>query len=314
MNDIFVYYSYDDTSSDQWCTDYNYIDYVQWREITCTFTVPAVTVLSSNSIYIGSETDSKTFYIDNLSVTENSTTAPSVRIGSNSGGPATLFTLDSVATAPDPSDWTTLLGSMYYDTTLGKIQCFEQDGWGRCSNAPDVYVNLSPEYANAVMNGADIGTISSDLCSDTLNINDGSSGQPTICGTNETRNFYKWTSAETTDQTRSIYISYQLPSDFKNFIAGSVSLMGRTDSADSSVSYQIYKDHSGNALSSCGSSISVSTGSQSTWQTVAASGGSDPSSCTFAAGDSVLIRVNLTAKDSANAYVSNLKFTYSSNS
>lgn len=313
MSDIFVYYSYDNTASDQWCTDYNYIDYVQWREITCTFTVPAVTVLSSNSIYIGSETDNKTFYIDNLSVTENSTTAPSVRVGSNSGGPATLFTLDSVATAPSPSDWTTILGSMYYDTTLGKVQCYEQDGWGRCSNAPDVYVNLSPEYANAVMNGADIGTISSDLCSDTLNINDGSSSQPTICGTNETRNFYKWTSSEATDQTRSIYISYQLPSDFKNFIAGSVSLMGRTDSADSSVSYQIYKDHSGNALSSCGSSISVSTGSQSTWQTVAASGGSDPSSCTFAAGDSVLIRVNLTAKNSTNAYVSNLKFTYSSN-
>jgi len=175
-------------------------------------------------------------------------------------------------------------------------------------------VNLTPEYANAVMNGADIGTISSDLCSDTLNINDGSSGQPTICGTNETRNFYKWTSAETSNQTRSIYISYQLPSDFKNFIAGSVSLMGRTDSADSSVTYQIYKDHGGSALSSCGSSIFVSTGSQTTWQTATASGGSDPSSCTFAAGDSVLIRINLTAKNNANAYVSNLKFTYSSNS
>ena len=201
---------------------------------------------------------------------------------------------------------------MYYDTTLGKVQCYEAEGWGACGAAPDTFVTISPEYTNAVMNGADIGTITSDLCSDALNINDGSSSQPTVCGTDETYNFYKWTTGETTNQTRSIFVTYQLPSTFKEFVAGSTSLMGRTDSADSSVTYQVYRDSSGSGLISCGGSpVSVSTGSQSSWQKATAASGADPSTCGFEAGDSILIRVNLTAKSNANAYVSNLGFTFS---
>src|SRR5690606_4302122 len=132
--------------------------------------------------------------------------------------------------------------------------------------SPDTFVTISPEYSNAVMNGNDIGTITSDLCSDTLNINDGSSAQPTICGTDETYNFYKWTSAETDAQTRSIFVTYQLPSNFKQFVAGKTSLMGRTDSADANVTYQVYRDSSGPGLTSCGAAISVSTGAESSWQ------------------------------------------------
>lgn len=240
-------------------------------------------------------------------------TVNTVQIGDNSDSTTTLLTLDSATTAPTITNGEALVGSMYFDTTLGALQCYEADGWGACSAAPDTFVTISPEYTNAVMNGTDIGTISSDLCSDTLNINDGSSGQPTICGTNETYNFYKWTTDQTSNQTRSIYVTYQLPSNFKSFVAGSLSLMGRTDSADSSVNYQVYKDHPGSALASCGSAVAVSTGSQSTWQKATASGGADPSACSFAAGDSLLIRINLTAKDNANAYISNLGFIFSNN-
>ncbi|MFZ2545230.1 MAG: hypothetical protein WAW80_04590 [Candidatus Saccharimonadales bacterium] len=242
--------------------------------------------------------------------------APSVRIGD--GGDATelptLMTLDKADTTPTISD-SALLGSMYYDTTLGKVQCYEADGWGACGAAPDTFITLSPQYANAVMNGADIGTITSDLCSDTLNINDGSSSQPTVCGTNETYNFYKWTSAETTTQTRGIYVTYQLPSNFKNFVAGTTSLMGRTDHADSAVTYQIYRDDGtgSTGLTSCGSAISVSTGSQTTWQQATASGSADPANCSFEAGDSILVRINLSTKSNANAYVSNLNFVFNSN-
>lgn len=250
---------------------------------------------------------------DQLSVNTTSTGgAPNVQIGARTGsGTPTLFTLDKTSTAPTITDSSAFVGSMYYDTTLGKVQCYEADGWGACGASPDTFITISPEYTNAVMNGTDIGTITSDLCSDTLNINDGSSSQPTICGTNETQNFYKWTSAESTDQTRSIFVTYQLPSNFKAFIAGSTSLMGKTNSTDSTVSYQIYRDHS-SGLTSCGT-ISVSTGSQSSWQQAAASGGSDPSTCGFVAGDSVLFRINLTAKNNAQAYVSNLNFTFSNN-
>ena len=230
----------------------------------------------------------------------------SVQVGSSSG--LTVFTLDEAASAPSADN--TLLGSMYYDTGLGKVQCFEADGWGACGSSPDSFVTISPEYTNAVMNGADIGTISSDLCSDTLNINDGSSSQPTICGTNETYNFYDWTSSESTDQTRSIFVTYQLPSSFKNFVSGSTSLMGRTDSTNSDVTYQVYRDDS-TGLTSCGSAVSVSSGAKTSWQKATATSTADPSTCNFSAGDSVLFRINLSANSDANAYVSNLNFAFS---
>jgi hypothetical protein len=249
---------------------------------------------------------------DVLSVnTDDASGAKNVQIGSGAGsGAPSLLTLDKASSAPSVNS--ALLGSMYYDTTLGKVQCYESEGWGACGAAPDTFVTISPEYTNAVMNGTDIGTITSDLCSDMLNINDGSSSQPTICGTNETYNFYKWTSAETADQTRSIFVTSQLPASFKEFVAGSTSLLGRTDSADAGVTYQIYRDN-GSGLTSCGSAVSVSSGAQTSWQKATASGSADPSTCGFSPGDSILIRINLTAKNNANAYVSNLGFTFSNN-
>jgi len=235
-----------------------------------------------------------------------------VRIGDGSdSGTPTLFTLDQATSAPTVDS--SMLGSMYYDTTLGKVQCYTADGWGQCGDAPDTFITLSPEYSNAVTNGSGTGTMSSDLCSDTLNINDGSSGQPTVCGTNETYNFYNWTTSNpSTAQTKSIYVTYKLPTSFKEFVAGSASLMGRTDSSDSTVDYQIYRNN-GSGLTACGSTVSVSTGSQSTWQQGTATSGNDPAACSFAAGDSIVFKINLTAKNNSNAYVSNLNFTFSNN-
>lgn len=233
-----------------------------------------------------------------------------VQIGSGTDdGTVTLLTVDKAASAPGISD-ASLLGSMYYDTTLGELQCYEADGWGSCSASPDNFITISPQYTNAVMNGAGIGTMDSDLCSDDLNINDGSASQPTICGTNETYNFYRWTSAETSAQTKSIYVTYQLPSSFKEFVAGSTSLMGRTDGTDADVSYQIYRND-GSGLTACGSSVAVSTGAQTTWQQAAATLTDDPSNCSFAAGDSIVFKIDLTSANDANAYVSNLGFTFS---
>ena len=225
-----------------------------------------------------------------------------------------LFTLNKNAAAPTGADHEALLGSMYYDTTLGKVQCYEAEGWGACGASPDTFVTISPEYTNAVMNGADIGTISSDLCSDELNINDGSTNQPTICGNKETYNFYKWTSAEANAQTRSIFVTYELPATFKEFVAGSTSLLGRTNSDDSKVTYQVYRDSKDDGLISCGGTdIPVATGPQTTWQKAVASNDTDPSTCGFKPGDSLLLRINLSASENANAYVSNLGFAFSNN-
>jgi hypothetical protein len=317
FSDFTVRYSPDNGSSFVDCANYNTQTITSgWTQVTCEITTSG-TAVTTPYLYLVQPTapgSARTFLVDSLSFTLASNNTPNVKVGSGTGsGDITLFTLDKSASAPVATSNDSLLGSMYYDTTLGKVQCFEAEGWGQCGASPDIFVTISPEYTNAVMNGTDIGTITSDLCSDTLNINDGSSSQPTICGTNETYNFYKWTSAESTAQTRSIYVTYQLPTTFKNFAAGLTSLKGRTNSADSSVSYQVYRDDGSSGLISCGSSVSVSTGSQSTWQQAAASGSADPSNCGFEAGDSILFRINLTAKSNANAYVSNLSFVYSNN-
>lgn len=316
LTDLQVRYSPDNGSTFVDCADYNTqtVTTSGWTQLTCTITTGA-TPATNPYIYLVQPTtaeNARTFLVDTLSFTLASSSTPNVKVGSGAGdGQATLFTVDKSATAPTASDNDALLGSMYYDTTIGKVQCYEAEGWGACGSSPDNFVTISPEYSNAVMNGNDIGTISSDLCSDALNINDGSSSQPTICGTNETYNLYKWTTTEATPQTRSIYVTYQLPTTFKEFIAGSTSLLGRTDNSDSTVSYQIYRDNSSSGLTSCGSVIPVSTGAQSSWQKAVATGSTDPAECGFTAGDSILFRINLLAKSNANAYVSDLGFTFS---
>lgn len=314
LTDFGVFYAPDGITPSVVCASDITITASEWKKVTCSFQTPSSGITSDNLVAAGQAgSGTHTYYIDNLSVTNAGNSGPSVQVGGGtSGGPATLFTLDKSSSAPTANSNDALLGSMYYDTTLGKVQCYEAEGWGSCGASPDTFVTISPEYTNAVMNGNDVGTITSDLCSDTLNINDGSSAQPTICGTNETYNFYKWTSEETDAQTRSIFVTYQLPANFKEFIPGSTSLLGRTDSANSNVTYQIYRDN-GSGLTSCGSVIAVSTGAQSTWQQATATTGNDPANCSFEPGDSIFFRINLSAEDDANAYVSNLGFTFSNN-
>lgn len=314
FTDMTIQYSPDGGASFTNCTSYTSqtVTTNGWTQITCTLTTP-VSAATNPYIYLLQPTDAahaRTFLIDTLSVTSVPSIAPSTPPHSSNGDTASPT---KAAPAPSASDSDALLGSMYYDTTLGKLQCYQADGWGNCGDTPDTFVTISPEYTNAVMNGTDVGTITSDLCSDTLNINDGSSGQPTICGPNETYNFYQWTSAEKTTQTRSIYVTYQLPANFKKFTPGSTSLLGRTDSSDAAVSYQIYRDDTNAGLVSCGAAISVSSGAQSTWQKVTATGDADLAQCGFEAGNSILFRINLTAKNNANAYVSSLNFIFSNN-
>lgn len=314
FTDLGIVYLGDGSTPSDACTTTASATTTEWTRINCTFDTPASGITADNAISIGQMTASgaHTYYIDNLSVTAAAGAAPNVQVGGGqTGGQTTLFTVDKSAAAPFEAD-EDLLGSMYYDTTLGKLQCYEADGWGACGSAPDNFITLSPEYANAVMNGTDIGTISSDLCSDTLNINDANNGEA-VCGEDETFNFYKWTSSEDDAQTRSIYVTYQLPSTFKKFVEGHTSLMGRTNDAKSNVSYQIYRDNTGDGLTSCGSAITVSTGAKTTWQKATATGSADPFNCGFEPGDSILFRINLTAEEDFKAYVSNLNFTFSNN-
>ena len=203
------------------------------------------------------------------------------------------------------------IGSMYYDTKLGKVQCYEETGWGPCGASPDTFISLSPEYSNAVTNGSGNGTMNSDFCSDMLNVNDGSEEQSTICGKNEMYNFYDWTSPSKTAQTKSIFVTYQLPANFNGFVKDSTSLAARTTSDDAEVTYEIYANAEAGGRACTVSPLSVAKGAQTAWQTKSLSGKSDPSECDLKAGDTVLIKVNMTAANDAHAYVSNLNFAYS---
>lgn len=296
------------------CVDYNTqtITNSDWTEITCYVTTDSVAATNPYVSFVEKTAAARTFYVDTFSMTLTSNTTPNVQIGGGvNGGPVTLLTLDRGASAPIASNNDALLGSMYYDTSLGKLQCYEADGWGACGSSPDNVVTISPEYTNAVMHGTGVGTMTSDICSSTLNINDGTSGQSTICGSNETYNFYKWTSPQASTQSYSIYVTYQLPSTFKGFASGQTSIMGRTDSSNASVQYQVYRNDSSAGLTACGSPISVSTGSVSTWQVGIATGAADPSTCGFAPNNSIVFKINITSSQNANAYVGNLNFTFS---
>ena len=158
------------------------------------------------------------------------------------------------------------------------------------------------------MHGTGIGTMISDFCSDTLGINN-SANPPAVCGTNETYNFYRWTSPQASEQAYSIYVTYQLPNTFKSFASGQTSLQARVDSTSNAyVKLQIYKNHSG--LSPCGTNVTITT-AVNTWQYPAAAGTADPSTCGFVGGDSIVFKITMGAWSNANAYVGNLNFTFS---
>lgn len=278
------------------------------------YSINGTAVLNSNAVNFNGQSTSKITAAENQSL---ALAGESVQIGdgANGGGNPTLLTLDRSSETPTATG-DAVLGSMYYDTTLGKVQCYEADGWGACSSSPDNFVTLSPEYTNAVTNGTGTGTMTSDICSDALNLNDGSEeGMPTICGTDETYNFYNWTTTEATAQTKDIYVTYQLPTNFTGFVDGSTSLVGRTNDSAASVDLQIYKNTS-TGLVACGAATEISSGLKTTWQKVTTQGYADPSNCGFTAGDSIVFKISLTSAfttTNTNAYASTLSFAFSDN-
>lgn len=313
LEDISAKYSPDGGTTFVDCTDYTTqgVALGEWTQVVCTVAT-GNTAVTDPYIYIVQPTtaqDARTFLVDTLSFVVTPQNTSNVKVG-NDGEDTTLFTVDKSAGAPVTGNHEGLLGSIYYDTIVGKLQCYEAQGWGACGASPDSFITLSPEYANAVTHGEGVGTLSSGFCSDTLDINDGSPGQPAICSSSETYNFYQWTSPEVTAQHKSLFVTYQLPENFKEFVGSSTSLMGRTNSDDASVNYHIYKNN-GQGLASCGTEVAVSTGNKNAWQKASASGSADPAQCDFSAGDSIVIRINLTAAQNANTYISNLSFAYS---
>jgi hypothetical protein len=205
---------------------------------------------------------------------------------------------------------------MYYDTVTGSIQCYEADGWGACGSPPANIITLTPEYPGAVLGDpgtvsgvttpAGIGTMTAEFCSN----QSGTIVVGTLCSAGEARNYYKWTSPQATDQTYSIYVTYKLPTTFKEFNdANTIKLTTYTTSTSlASASLQVFrKNVAGGTISSCGSATTINS-SATTWEQT--NFGGDETACGFAGGDYVIFKINVVAKSNASVYVENLDFTY----
>lgn len=297
----------------QLCSDYNTrtVSTTGWTKITCIITTPSSGITDPDLVIYQPTGSDRIFYVDALTISLNTNTASNVQVGGGSnGGPATLFTLDRSATAPIAANNDAYLGSMYYDTVTGRIQCYEADGWGACGAAPDTSVVLTPEYTGAVLNGTGVGTLTADFCSNQAGI---LSVNTSFCASGLARNYYKWTSPQSTMQTYSIYVSYKLPSTFKTFNDDStINLTALTDStSNGSVTYEVFRS-SGSAVSRCydgGTNETAVTSTANTWQTVGING-NEATSCSFTANDSVIFKINVKAQNNANVYVENLSFVY----
>lgn len=319
FTDLRVRYSRDGGTNFVSCVDYSTqtLSTTAWTKITCLFTTDGTTPSNADLIIdqASAPGSTRTFYVDALSVTLNTNNASNVQVGgANKGGPATLFTLDRSAGAPIADNNNAYLGSMYYDTTSGRIQCYEADGWGACGAAPDNIVNLNPEYAGAVLNGTDVGTMTADFCADqtsiSFEVND------SLCDEGQAKNFYKWTSPQSSQQTYSIYVTYQLPATFNGFSSDdTVQLVGRvSNTTNAALTYQMYKS-TGSAITQCGSGetdvITGGGGSADTWYTYGING-NEATGCSFtsaSAGNFIIFKINMKARSNASAYVSTLSFT-----
>jgi hypothetical protein len=327
-----TYYSVDGTANSVNCNNTlpgsgytltnNFSVTSSWTKVSCFITTPASGMNSSNAIRIY-ETNmggSGTFYVDNLSVISNAsgTTPANVQIGGGAtGGQPTLFTLDQFAGPPMTTDNAAYYGSMYYDTTKNAIQCYQKAGtggvWGACGSAPDDIISMTPEYTGAVLNGTGVGTMTADFCANQTSVLTVGS----LCASGEARNYYKWTSPQATPQTYGIYVTYRLPSTFKSFKSGTMSLTGLVDStSNAAVKYAVFRKAAAGTIYQC-SADTTNIGTANAWTSVApttditasscAAGGANP----FVAGDTVIIRITVSAQSNANAYVENLTFQYS---
>jgi hypothetical protein len=226
--------------------------------------------------------------------------------GSDTSGSSTLLTLDR-SDGPPVTDDDAYLGSMYYDTTIGRIQCYEDGGWGSCGSPPDNIVNLDAEYAGAVLNGSGIGTMTADFCaneSGVLSVNS------SLCGEGEALNFYRWTSPQATEQEYSIYVTYQLPTTFDGFASDeTVQLTARRDNSNAEVSYEMFRSEGGQ-ITQCGTETVVTT-ADNVWQTVGING-DEATDCGFSAASAngyVIFKINMKSSNNANAYSGTLTFT-----
>ncbi len=317
-----VEYSADNGSTLVACSNYNTQTIVTtgWTKVTCMIASTGATAVTTPLLIIR-QTDTpgsgRTFNIDNASFIKQdagTNAVSTIRLGGNTGQGLTLLTLDSFADRPfTGATNTSLLGSMYYDTTIGKIQCYEAAGWGTCGSRLPQTVTLNPEYPGAVLTGDgtnNTGSMTSDFCSGTGRLNINVSGSN--CGTNDEFNYYAWTAQATNDYD--IYVKYQLPSDFNGWSSDTSIKMYGWVTATSTDKVELAMFNA--AGTQCGSTTTLNS-SNLTWQQTNMTGSeSSDSACNttnMAPGSIVTFRIKMTVGTNNDfARAGYLQFTYNS--
>jgi hypothetical protein len=142
-SDITVAFYKNSGTVDVTCSNYNTqtVSTTSWTRITCIFG-PVASGGNSQAHFLIYQVASaaRTFYIDNLSITDITASSTSrLIVGGPTGQGPTLFTLDQLANSPTTTGLSAYLGSMYYDTTIGQVRCYSTSSgaggaWGSCGS------------------------------------------------------------------------------------------------------------------------------------------------------------------------------------
>lgn len=165
-------------------------------------------------------------------------------------------------------------------------------------------VELSPEYPGATFTGdgtTNNGTLSSDFCSGSsrMNIN------AAACSSMATRNYYQWTTTQSTAQDYDIYVRYQLPDDYDTGSMVNLAIMGwGTTTATEFVAVAMHVDSQGAACTTSTNAVAANAA----WAKVTIA--SPLGACTPVAGDIITFRVRLQAGQNNIARAGPISFSY----
>lgn len=222
--------------------------------------------------------------------TESATDVNAVEIGNGTDDVVLsldAFNSDPGGTVPD--------GSMFYDANDDVFRCRVNGAWVDCDTTGGggggntVKEIINAEYSGVVLHADgtnNSGTLNSDYD-----------------GTNR-RNYYDWTSTQSSLQDYELVVQSQIPSDYASgFGTFKIWAYGAsTSSANNDIQVTV-QDAAG---TSCAASTSVLPGSATTWteQTVTLSG------CSYAANDIITITVKVFSKSSNNVRIGSISYQY----
>ncbi len=244
---------------------------------------------ASMRVNTGSATDEFNKPLMTLSQTgqttfHNSTDSSTAFLIQNAGGANLLTVNSSTGAITFGNSGNTLV----FDPTIGLVAS------GTARHAKSIVLNA--EYAGAVLDALDDGS-----CSAAYN------GTMTS-GYDATNhmNYYNWTSGQAANQCYDVVAQVTLPSDFDTWVSDPISIKMITDNtSNSAVSFKVIPAGGTPETSYNFGSFTVGT----SWADAA---GTANFTGTYAAGDTITIKIRMTSKNNANIKAGTITLNYSS--